>query len=131
MFSGLLVALKCWKRSRYMMLSECGGDNTCVIHIKSIMSAGKVLVKATSGHQTNTEFMLMSNKLLLIVDILLVRIGRLTPEQQQQRPEDMRVQGPDPDPLSQSLMSILSSNIQFLSSENTADRLQDIVSYIV
>ena len=121
----------------YMMLSECGGGNTCVIPIKSLVSAGKVLVKATAGHQTNTEFMLMSNKLALIVDILLDRIGRLTPEQQQQRPEEMTLQGPDPDPLSQSLMSLLSSNIQFLSSgtvklsQNLAARLQDIVSYIV
>ena len=118
----------------YMMLSECGGDNTCVIPIKSLVSAGKVLVRAISGHQVNTEFMLMSNKLSLIVDILLDRIGRLTPEQ---RPEEMTLQGPDPDPLSQSLMSLLSSNIQFLSSgsvklsQNIGARLQDIVSYIV
>ena len=60
----------------YMMLSECGGDNTCVIPIKSLVSAGEVLVRATSGHQVNTEFMLMSNKLSLIVDILLDRIAR-------------------------------------------------------
>ena len=79
--------------------------------------------------------MLMSNKLSLIVDILLDRIARLTPEQP--RLEEMTLQGPDPDPLSQSLMSLLSSNIQFLSSgsvklsQNTAARLQDIVSYTV
>ena len=119
----------------YLMLSECGGGNTCVIPMKSLVSAGKVLVKAVTNHQTNTEFMLMSNKLTLIVDILLDRMARLIPDQP--RPEEMQVMGPDPDPVSQSLMTLLSTNIQFLSSgdpklsQNVAARLQDVVSFIV
>ena len=119
----------------YLMLSECGGGNTCVIPMKSLISAGKVLVKATHNHQVNTEFMLMSNRLTLIVDILLDRLARLTPEQP--RPEEMTVSGPDPDPVSQSLMCLLSSTISFLStspaklSAGAGARLQDIVSYIV
>merc|ERR1719348_1045937 len=118
----------------YMMLSECGGGNTCVIPMKSLVSAGKVLVKATFNHQVNTEFMLMSNKLSLIVDILLDRLARLTPEQPM---EEVPTQGPDPDPVSQSLMLLLSTNIQFLAStdhkldQQVSARLQDIVSYIV
>ena len=119
----------------YLMLSECKGENNCVIPMKSLVSAGRVLVKATTNHQVNTEFMLMSNKLSLIVDILLDRLARLTPEHE--KLEEVPLHGPDPDPVTQSLMSLLSSTIQFLSSgqtklgQNIGARLQDIVSYIV
>jgi len=117
----------------YFMLAECGGESTCVIPIKSLVSAGRVLIKATHNHSANSEFLLMSNRLTLIADILLDRLARLTPEQ----PKLEEVgEGPDTDPLSQSLMSLMSSNIQLLSTKETLSqalttRLQDIVSYIV
>jgi len=116
----------------YCMLAECGGETTCVIPIKSLVSAGRVLSKATHNHSANTDFLLMSNRLTLIADILLDRLARLTPEQ----PKIEEVgEGPDTDPLSQSLMSLLSTNIQHLSKEKLSQplttRLQDMVSYIV
>jgi len=116
----------------YSMLAECGGETTCVIPIKSLVSAGRVLSKATHNHTANTGFLMMSNRLTLIADILLDRLARLTPEQ----PKIEEVgEGPDTDPLSQSLMSLLSSNIQHLSKEKldqpVTSRLQDMVSYVV
>ena len=119
----------------YLMLSEEGrGGNTCVVPMKSIVSAGRVLVGAAQGHEANTQFVVMSNKLTLIVDILLDRLARLTPEQP--RLEEMTMTGPDPDPVSQSLMLLLSTVIQFLSgltkqSQEVVSRLQEVVSYIV
>ena len=118
----------------YLMLSECGGGNTCVIPMKSIVSAGRVLIGATQGHEANTQFMLMSNRLTLIVDILLDRLARLTPEQP--RLEELSLRGPDPDPVSQSLMLLLSTVIQFLSgptklAQDVVSRLLEVVSYIV
>jgi len=116
----------------YAMLAECGGETTCVIPIKSLVSAGRVLSKATHNHTGNSGFLMMSNRLTLIADILLDRLARLTPEQ----PKIEEVgEGPDTDPLSQSLMSLLSSNIEHMSKEKLdqplANRLQDMVSYIV
>merc|ERR1719427_1044742 len=116
----------------YCMLAECGGETTCVIPIKSLVSAGRVLSKATHHHSANTDFLLMSNRLTLIADILLDRLARLTPDQ----PKIEEVgEGPDTDPLSQSLMSLLSSNIEHTSKEKLdqvmTTRLQDMVSYIV
>jgi len=116
----------------YAMLAECGGETTCVIPIKSLVSAGRVLSKATHNHTGNSGFIMMSNRLTLIADILLDRLVRLTPEQ----PKIEEVgEGPDTDPLSQSLMSLLSSNIEHMSKEKLdqvmATRLQDMVSYIV
>jgi len=116
----------------YLMLAECGGETTCVIPIKSLVSAGRVLIKATYNNTSNSGFLLMSNRLTMIADILLDRLVRLNPEQP--KIEEV-VEGPDTDPLSQSLMSLLSSNIQHLSKEKLdqtmVNRLQDIVSYIV
>jgi len=116
----------------YSMLAECGGETTCVIPIKSLVSAGRVLIKATHNHTANTGFLMMSNRLTLIADILLDRLARLTPEQ----PKIEEVgDGPDTDPLSQSLMCLLSSNIEHLSKQKLdqplTTRLQDMVSYIV
>merc|ERR1719220_760995 len=108
----------------YLMLSECGGGNTCVIPMKSLVSAGRVLVGAAQSHEANTEFLLMSNRLTLIVDILLDRLARLTPELP--RLEEMTVAGPDPDPVSQSLMLLLSTVIQFLS--GLTKQSQEVVS---
>jgi len=116
----------------YSMLALCGGESTCVIPIKALVTAGKVLLKATNNHTGNTGFLLMSNRLTMVSDILLDRLIRLTPEQT--KVEEVG-SGPDTDPLSQSLMLLLSSNIQHLSAEKLdqplINRLQDIVSYIV
>ena len=72
----------------------------------------------------------MSNRLTLIADILLEAC--LRPEQT----EIERVcEGPDTDPQLQSLMSLLSSNIQHLSKvkvdQPVTTRLQDMVFYVV
>merc|ERR1719376_178201 len=116
----------------YAMLAECGGETTCVIPIKSLVSAGRVLSKATHNHTGNAGYIMMSNRLTMIADILLDRLVRLTPEQ----PKIEEVgEGPDTDPLSQSLMSLLSSNIEHMSKEKLdqvmTSRLHDLVSYIV
>jgi len=119
----------------YQMLAECHGDNTCVIPIKSLVSAGKVVIKATKDNYHNTNYLLMSNRLTLIVDILLDRLSRLVPSSDNPDQGEVDVEGPQTDPLSQSLMSLLSSCIQQLAAVNSPQqgpsRLQDLVSYIV
>merc|ERR1719220_3354310 len=119
----------------YQMLGECKGESTCVIPLKSLVSAGRVVIRAAQDHNANTSFLLLSNKLALITDILLARLVRLE-EPVEETMMDLSM-GPDTDPLSASLMTLLSSTIQqvadreaVLDNEVTS-RLHDLVSYIV
>ena len=116
----------------YLILAaaETAGS-CCVIPLKSLVGAGRVLGRATHQHQDNTEFLLLSNRLSLVADILLSRLSRLAPADPAGCP------GPEVDPVSQSLMSLLAGTLQQLSSQQatlqpaTHPRLQDAVSYIV
>ena len=86
------------------------------------MSAGKVVIRATKDHWSNTEFLLLSNRLSLVVDILLDRLSRLVPETTEMG------QTLDTDTLSQSLMSLLSTCIkQLATTGETQQRLQVLV----
>lgn len=59
----------------YQMLGECKGESTCVIPLKSLVSLGRVVTRAAQGHLENTAFLLMSNRLALVTEILLDRSG--------------------------------------------------------
>ena len=116
----------------YQMLGESKGENTCVIPLKSLVSLGRVVCRAVQDHPANTLHLLLSNRLALVADILLDRLVRL-----EGVGELDAGLGPDTDPLSASLMVLLSSAIQQLSScevsprQEVRARLQDLVSYIV
>ena len=119
----------------YQMLAECKGESTCVIPLKSLVSAGRVVIRAAQDHDANTSFLLLSNKLSLITDILLARLVRLE-EPVEETMMDLSM-GPDTDPLSASLMTLLSSTIQQVADregmldKEVTSRLHDLVSYIV
>ena len=118
----------------YEMLAECKGESTCVIPLKSLVSAGRVVIKAVHNHDANTSFLLLSNKLALITDILLARLARLEEPAEETMIANL---GPDTDPLSASLMTLLSSTIQQVADREgvldqlVTSRLQDLVSFIV
>lgn len=114
----------------YDMLAEATrGEATCVIPLKSLVTAGRVVQRAAAGHAANTAALLMSNRLALVADVLLARLARLEEPQ-----EELVGLGPDTDPLASSLMLLLSSTIQQAAAARepeVAARLQDLVAYIV
>lgn len=59
---------------------NCVGGNTCAIPIKSLVSAGRVLIKSVQGHVANMEFLLLSNRVSVLADILRDQLTRLVPE---------------------------------------------------
>ena len=56
------------------------GGNTCAIPIKSLVSAGRVILKAIDGHQPNIEFLLLSNRVSVLIEILKDQLTILVPE---------------------------------------------------
>jgi len=118
----------------YDMILESKGANTCAIPMKSLVTAGRVLLKATKGHNGNAEHLLLSNRVSTFVDVLKEQLTRLVPDPGLELDLDI-AQGPDTDPLSLSVMQFLSAFILQLTTadltQTSRTRLQDLVSYIV
>ena len=104
----------------YDMILESKGANTCAIPMKSLVTAGRVLLKATKGHNGNAEHLLLSNRVSTFVDVLKEQLTRLVPDPGLELDLDI-AQGPDTDPLSLSVMQFLSA---FILQLTTADLTQ-------
>ena len=121
--------------------------SSCVIPLKSVATCCKTWALACKGHKANTEFVLKSNMINVLVDILADRMDVLLPNSNDEIVADLPPKGPQVDPLAKSIMWVLAQIFedlsQFLKSDTNRKpidqskpedlnvRLQDQVSYIV
>ena len=90
---------------------------SCVIPLKSIISSSLTWRLACRGHRQNTEFVLKSNFITLIVDILLDRLSWLIPDEQVVKKASTdeinefaeNDNGPLVDPVAKAIMNLLST----------------------
>ena len=126
---------------------------SCVIPLKSIVSTANVFAGACINHRANTEFVLKSNHLTTVVDILLDRLRVLVPDLSDAAKEeeimelliDSNGSGPRVDPVAKAIMTLVAQvlehlNLYLLEDKRPMDqskpgdlnvRAQDQVSYIV
>ena len=103
---------------------------SCVIPQKSIMSTSVTWKLACGAHRQNTEFVLKSNYLTLIVDILMDRLSLLIPEDQKYEADDFveNDNGPIVDPVAKSIMNLMATLLSdltvFLKDEKKMDTSQ-------
>ena len=90
---------------------------SCVIPLKSIISSSLTWRLACKGHKPNTEFVLKSNFITLIVDILLDRLSWLIPDEQVVKKASTdeinefaeNDNGPIVDPVAKAIMNLIST----------------------
>ena len=103
---------------------------SCVIPQKSIMSTSVTWKLACGAHRQNTEFVLKSNYMTLIVDILMDRLSLLIPEDQKYEADDFveNDNGPIVDPVAKAIMNLMSTLLSdltvFLKDEKKVDTSQ-------
>lgn len=120
-----------------------------VIPLKSVISTSWTWTVACRGHRQNTEFVLRTNYITVIVDILLDRLGLLIPDEPFKDGDEINEyidnNGPNVDPVAKAIMNLLSQILddmtKYLKEDNKSIdqskvndltvRAQDQVSYIV
>merc|ERR1712241_623153 len=93
---------------------------SCVIPLKSIISTSSALKLACRNHRHNTEYVLKTNYVTLIVDILLDRLNLIIPDENSKNTDDDIADfvdndnGPVDDAVSKALMNLLSNLLEDL-----------------
>ncbi|CAB4054409.1 unnamed protein product [Lepeophtheirus salmonis] len=119
--------------------------NSCFIPLKSICCVAKIWSEACVEHDSNTEYVLMSNSLILIVEILRERLDLLMPEglvKNDDIDNDFHhlPDWPIVEPVAQSILDLLTSclnELTPLAKRRQGDktewiaRIQDQITYII
>ncbi|QQP52863.1 Uncharacterized protein FKW44_005141 [Caligus rogercresseyi] len=116
--------------------------NSCIIPLKSICCVARICSEACLSHYLNTEYLFMSNSLILIVEILRERLDLLIPEGKNEELDNDFHHLPDwpiVEPVAQSILDLLTLCLAELTplckaSGNKMElisRAQDQISYII